>query len=70
MRIEAKVEGLTKAKRAKLSGLSEFNEKTNLAVFEWNAAEGAPHDYPTAYDRVRTNVAAAGGTASDFRQLG
>ena len=70
MRIEAKVEGLTKAKRAKLSGLQSFDEKTNLAVFEWNAAEGAPHDYPTAYDRVRTEVAAAGGAVDGFRQLG
>lgn len=70
MRIEAHLGGLTKAKRSKLAGLASFDEATGIAVFEWGAAGVAPHDYPTAMNRVRDDVAALGGEATNFRMLG
>lgn len=70
MMIEAKVTGLTKAKRNKLTGLRSYDEATELATFEWAADADAPHDYPTAMHRVRDEVTAAGGEASGYRLVG
>lgn len=70
MRIETTVTGLTKAKRKNLEGLATFDETTNLATFEWRADQAPPHDYASAYDRVRTDVEAAGGEVGELRVLG
>lgn len=70
MRIETTVKGLSKAKRNKIEGLVAFDEDTNIAQFEWRADQSPPHDYASAYGRVRTDVEAAGGEVGELRVLG
>lgn len=70
MKIETTVTGLTKAKRAKLDGLVAFDEQTELATFEWRADQNPPHDYATAFDRVRADVEDAGGEVGGHRIVG
>jgi hypothetical protein len=69
MKIETTVKGLTKAKRQKLDGLVAFDETTGLATFEWRADENPPHDYASAFARVRAEVADAGGECGEPRIL-
>lgn len=69
MKIETTVGGLTKAKRSKLEGLVAFDDDTGLATFEWRADEHPPHDYASAFARVKADIEDAGGTAGDFRIL-
>lgn len=70
MKIEAKVTGLSKAKRDKLDGLVAFDADTDLATFEWRADQDPPHDYATAFDRVKGTVEGAGGEVGEPRILG
>lgn len=70
MKIETTVRGLTKAKRSRIDGLVAFDESTELATFEWAADQNPPHDYATAFDRVRADVADAGGETGECRIVG
>lgn len=70
MRIEATIDGLTKAKETKVPGLRQFDRDTGIGIFEWNGAEQPPHDYATAMDRARGDLAAAGAELRSVRLLG
>lgn len=70
MKIETTVHGLTKAKCSRIDGLVAFDEGTELATFEWNAEQNPPHDYASAFSRVRADVEDAGGTCGEPRIVG